>query len=138
MKLLALLLTTASCFGITQDERDLLQFNANVVKKGANQAQYASQARTPMVMAVLPEDNCGACNLNPTIANPPIGRNYLCSFDRPTTFYAAEIWSSTNLVTWERKANMYVEYIKTGTFNFPPIYSDAPCIYFRLRIRVTP
>lgn len=86
----------------------------------------------------LPEDDCGACQTNSPIVNPPIGRWYTFEFSRPTSFFQAVAETSTNLIDWQPRSTLTVEYIRTGDFKMFPFYDDAPALFCRIHIIVTP
>lgn len=138
-------------------DRDRAQFDANAPRKGANRSDFPTVkdsltvqlVASPLMLLVLPEDDCGACSSNSPIINPAIGRIYYPSFSYTNAthsgtrtwtngFWRAELLVSTNLVQWEIRRAIQNDYVRSGEFAFKPFYDDSPCLYQRLKIRVTP
>lgn len=115
MKYLILLLAM-NCAAMTDADRTRLQFDANTVRKGANQAAYQAATNSPvklarvdyselshfpaaMTLAVLPVDpnDCGACNTNPTVQYVAPDPHYTrLQWLQPGRCTGWNIWESTN------------------------------------------
>lgn len=132
-------------------ERDRAQFEANTVRKGANQSTFGVTNPPPfvasiavksplMLLSLFPgsDDDCGACNTNPTIINPAFQQSFSIEFDTSEPVNVIGIDKSTNGITW---ATVYLEqphlWIGLGHRKIR-ITNSEPWAFYRVFVRNEP
>lgn len=126
MKTILHLLSAILVLTVSAIDRDRLQFDANQPKKELSNVfpkVQVTQVKSPLIMLVLPDDDCGACQTNSPIINPEFPR--VLRFEFQTS-------EPVNVIGLEKSID--------GGLTWKPFYLDDPHLWIGLgahRITVT-